>query len=44
MINKWLGPYEISEAQDKGNYQLQNSSTNNILAKMVKVTGSWRES
>ena len=38
MTNKWLGPYEIAEVKDKGNYRLRNPSTKNILAKMVNAS------
>lgn len=38
MTNKWLGPYEIAEVKNKGNYRLRNPSTNNILAKMVNAS------
>lgn len=37
MVHKWLGPYKIVEAKDKGNYRLRNLSTNTLLASMVNV-------
>ena len=38
MMNKWFRPYEIAEAKEKVNYQLQNLSTNAILAKIINAS------
>ena len=38
MMNKWLGPYQIAKAKEKGNYQLLNPSTNVILAKTINAS------